>query len=141
MPFISVFRRTARTPIGVLFALDGALVASNLALRAKQRRIRFAFEPKAVGGAGSPADRRRILAFAKQKRVPSCNKRTVKDACPYKRYLTFPLRMQSETSDLFAWPGVLGRKMGASFSRVYSERKTIRQSFYKRPLQNRIFIV
>ena len=36
-------------PIGWLFLLAGALVASKLALRAKRRRIRFAFEPKAVG--------------------------------------------------------------------------------------------
>ena len=34
---------TQRTPIGVLFALAGALVASRLDMRAKLRRIRFAF--------------------------------------------------------------------------------------------------
>ena len=50
MSSISVAKHNAkRTPIGVLFALAGALVASLLALRAKRRRIRFAFEPKAVG--------------------------------------------------------------------------------------------
>ena len=32
-----------RTHLGVLFSLAGALVASKLAMRAKRRRIRFAF--------------------------------------------------------------------------------------------------
>lgn len=54
-----------RTPIGVLFALAGALVASKLALRAKRRRIRFAFEPKAegswlTGGSAKNSRRRRV---------------------------------------------------------------------------------
>ena len=44
MSSISVAKHNAkRTPIGVLFALAGALVASKLALRAKRRRIRFVF--------------------------------------------------------------------------------------------------
>ena len=40
--------QTASHPLGWLFCLAEALVASKLAPRAKQRRIRFAFEPKAV---------------------------------------------------------------------------------------------
>ena len=101
---------TQRTPIGVLFALSGALVASKLAPLGRdpsRRRPAVILErseesrgglleddnyraelgshsSRKPTGARSREARRRILACAKQKRVPECPKRTVEDACPYK---------------------------------------------------------
>ena len=64
------FRRslaTQRTPSGVLFALAAALVASKLALRAKRRRIRFAF---AARRSTSSLVRRRACESSRKARIP-----------------------------------------------------------------------
>ena len=97
-------------PLGWLFCLAGALVASKLALRANRRRIRFAFATRrsnifcragvysrrfvfhrlfSAGASPRPTIKRRVCESRSEAELPMCPKRTVEDACPYKRYFTF----------------------------------------------------
>ena len=94
-------------PKGWLFCLAAALVVSLLALRAKRRRIRFAFAARSCRGAfhmrpktshiqngriWNPPLRSRLERAnhgAKRSYPSAYLSRTVEDACPYKRYFTF----------------------------------------------------